>query len=73
MLEALAEYHARGCANFSPPGHKQGKGVDDAVHGVLGAEVFFSDVLATGGLDDRKSSKKVIERAQALTPQRRRQ
>jgi lysine decarboxylase len=33
---------------------------------VLGAEVFRSDVLATGGLDDRRSSKRVLERAQAL-------
>jgi lysine decarboxylase len=66
VLEALAQYHERGYANFSPPGHKQGRGADEAVLRVLGAEVFRSDVLATGGLDDRKSGKKVLERAQEL-------
>ena len=66
VLEALAEYHERGYADFAPPGHKQGLGADDDVLRVLGADVFRADVLATGGLDDRKSSKKVIERAQEL-------
>lgn len=66
VLEALAEYHQRGYADFAPPGHKQGLGADDDVLRVLGADVFRADVLATGGLDDRKSSKKVIERAQEL-------
>jgi arginine/lysine/ornithine decarboxylase len=66
VLAALDEYHKRDYANYSPPGHKQGRGVDDAVRQVLGVEVFRSDVLATGGLDDRKSSGKVLERAQEL-------
>ncbi|TDC30181.1 aminotransferase class I/II-fold pyridoxal phosphate-dependent enzyme [Kribbella albertanoniae] len=66
VLEALAEYHERGYANFAPPGHKQGLGADDAVRRVLGAEVFRSDVLATGALDDRKSGQKVLEQAQEL-------
>ncbi|WP_344238630.1 aminotransferase class I/II-fold pyridoxal phosphate-dependent enzyme [Kribbella hippodromi] len=66
VLDALAEYHDRGYADFAPPGHKQGLGADDAVRRVLGAEVFRSDVLATGGLDDRRSGKRVLERAQEL-------
>jgi lysine decarboxylase len=66
VLDALAEYHRRGYADFAPPGHKQGLGADPAVRRVLGAEVFRSDVLATGGLDDRRSGKRVLERAQEL-------
>ncbi|MEU4393883.1 aminotransferase class I/II-fold pyridoxal phosphate-dependent enzyme [Kribbella sp. NPDC023855] len=66
VLEALEEYHRRAYSNYSPPGHKQGKGVDERVLKVLGADVFRSDVLATGGLDDRKSRGKVLSRAQDL-------
>jgi lysine decarboxylase len=66
VLDALAEYHRRGYTNYCPPGHKQGKGADDAVRRALGADVFRSDLLATGGLDDRRSSGRVLERAQEL-------
>ena len=66
VLDALAEYHDRGYVDFAPPGHKQGLGADDAVRRVLGPEVFHSDVLATGALDDRRSSNRVLERAQEL-------
>src|SRR3954447_14261628 len=66
VLEAMAEYHQRGYANFCPPGHKQGRGADERVIRTLGADVFRSDLLATGGLDDRMSRGKVLERAQEL-------
>ncbi|TWD84565.1 arginine/lysine/ornithine decarboxylase [Kribbella amoyensis] len=66
VLEALAEYHRRGYVNFCPPGHKQGLGVDEEVRRVLGADVFRSDLLATGVLDDRTSGGRVLERAQEL-------
>src|SRR4051795_1821639 len=66
VLEAMAEYHQRGYANFCPPGHKQGRGADERVVRTLGADVFRSDLLATGGLDDRMSRGKVLERAQQL-------
>ena len=59
VLDALEDFQARNYATFSPPGHKQGKGADGPVRRVLGAEVFRADILATGGLDDRKSSGKV--------------
>jgi arginine decarboxylase len=50
VLDALADYKRtqRG-RNFSPPGHKQGAGVDPRVREVLGQEVFSSDVLAMSG------------------------
>jgi arginine decarboxylase len=66
VLEAMAEYHQRGYANYCPPGHKQGRGADERVVRTLGADVFRSDLLATGGLDDRMSRGKVLERAQEL-------
>ncbi|HZX02845.1 hypothetical protein [Kribbella sp.] len=66
VLDALADYHRRDYANFCPPGHKQGRGTDQPVLDVLGADVFRSDLLATGGMDDRLSRGKVLEQAQEL-------
>lgn len=66
VLEALDAYHRRGYMPFTPPGHKQGRGTDPRVLATLGPAVFASDVLAVGGLDDRMSSGRVLERAERL-------
>jgi arginine/lysine/ornithine decarboxylase len=66
VLEALAAYHETGEVPFTPPGHKQGRGVDQRVLDVLGEAVFTNDVLAVAGLDDRVSGGHVLERAQEL-------
>uniref|UniRef100_A0AAU2VEQ8 Ornithine decarboxylase n=1 Tax=Streptomyces sp. NBC_00003 TaxID=2903608 RepID=A0AAU2VEQ8_9ACTN len=66
VLEALQAYHESGQTPFTPPGHKQARGVDPRVRAVLGDAVFLSDVLAISGLDDRRSSKGVLEQAQEL-------
>ncbi|MCU7820275.1 aminotransferase class I/II-fold pyridoxal phosphate-dependent enzyme [Kitasatospora sp. DSM 101779] len=66
VLEALAAYHRDGQLPFTPPGHKQGRGTDPRVLEVLGAAVFASDVLATSGLDDRTSSRGILQEAQEL-------
>ncbi|MFJ6785476.1 aminotransferase class I/II-fold pyridoxal phosphate-dependent enzyme [Streptomyces yangpuensis] len=66
VLDALAAYHREGQTPFTPPGHKQGRGADPRVRAVLGDDVFRSDVLATSGLDDRTSSRGVVEEAEAL-------
>ncbi|MFG3227130.1 aminotransferase class I/II-fold pyridoxal phosphate-dependent enzyme [Kitasatospora sp. NPDC048194] len=66
VLEALAAFHANPMTGFTPPGHRQGRGTDPRVLQALGAEVFRSDVLATGGLDDRTSSRGILEHAQEL-------
>jgi lysine decarboxylase len=66
VLEALADYHRRGRTSFTPPGHKQARGADPAVREVLGDAVFLGDVLATGGLDDRLTRSRVLERAEKL-------
>ncbi|MFF0431709.1 aminotransferase class I/II-fold pyridoxal phosphate-dependent enzyme [Streptomyces sp. NPDC004327] len=66
VLEALAAYHANGHTAFTPPGHKQGRGADERVVRVLGEDVFRADVLATGGLDDRLTSRGILQHAQQL-------
>uniref|UniRef100_UPI003FCF187E aminotransferase class I/II-fold pyridoxal phosphate-dependent enzyme n=1 Tax=Streptomyces sp. 8N616 TaxID=3457414 RepID=UPI003FCF187E len=66
VLDALARYHARGELGFTPPGHKQARGADPLVRKELGDAVFQSDVLAFGGLDDRRATDRVLERAEQL-------
>ncbi|MEU7133710.1 ornithine decarboxylase [Streptomyces sp. NPDC046261] len=66
FLEALGDYHGRGRLGFTPPGHKQARGADPDVRRRLGEAVFLSDVLACGGLDDRRTRGRVQERAEAL-------
>ncbi|MFJ1756965.1 aminotransferase class I/II-fold pyridoxal phosphate-dependent enzyme [Kitasatospora sp. NPDC088134] len=66
VLEALSALHANPLTAFTPPGHKQGRGTDPRVLDVLGERLFASDVLATGGLDDRTDSHGVLDHAQRL-------
>lgn len=66
VLDALARYHAAGHLPFSPPGHKQARGADPRVREVLGDAVFYGDALASGGLDDRRTRGRALERAERL-------
>jgi arginine/lysine/ornithine decarboxylase len=66
LLDALHDYHRRDRYGFSPPGHRQGRGVDPSVLDVLGHDPFRDDVLASGGLDDRSSSNGYLARAEQL-------
>jgi lysine decarboxylase len=66
LLDALVDYHGVNRYGFTPPGHRQGRGVDDRVLEVLGAQPFHDDVLASGGLDDRRMSNNYLKRAEAL-------
>ncbi|MCT4353898.1 aminotransferase class I/II-fold pyridoxal phosphate-dependent enzyme [Streptomyces sp. Je 1-79] len=66
VLEALEGYHRTGELGFTPPGHKQARGADPDVRRVLGDAVFHGDVLASGGLDDRRTRGQVLERAERL-------
>jgi arginine decarboxylase len=66
VLEALVAYRERGDISFTPPGHKQGRGIDDRVAAVLGREVFAADVMTMNGLDDRQQSHGILQRAQRL-------
>src|SRR5579875_2826641 len=65
VLDALADYHRLDRYGFTPPGHRQGRGADPRVLDVLGGALTY-DVLATAGLDDRKSSNGYLETAQEL-------
>ncbi|WP_208613876.1 hypothetical protein [Arthrobacter sedimenti] len=56
VLDALAEHQKLGRYGFTPPAHRQGRGVDPRVLKVLGEQSFRSDVVAASGLDDRKPS-----------------
>ncbi|GAA4160617.1 arginine decarboxylase [Gryllotalpicola daejeonensis] len=66
VLEAIAEHHAKGRYGFTPPGHRQGRGVDPRVVDVLGVDPFRDDLLATAGLDDRASRGGILKTAQEL-------
>src|SRR3954451_783096 len=66
MLEALTEYRNRGDYTFGPPGHRQGRGVDQRVMDIMGEGVFASDILSLNGLDDRRQSNGLLEQAQEL-------
>jgi arginine/lysine/ornithine decarboxylase len=66
ILDALVEYRKANRYGFTPPAHRQGRGVDERVLSVLGREPFRDDLLATGGLDDRLDRGKVLQRAEDL-------
>ncbi|HWE08276.1 MAG TPA: hypothetical protein VG325_02910 [Solirubrobacteraceae bacterium] len=66
LLEALAAYHEADRYGFTPPGHRQGRGVDPRVAEVMGSEPFRDDMLATAGLDDRSSSGGYLKQAEQL-------
>ncbi|MEO3759574.1 ornithine decarboxylase [Mycobacterium sp. B14F4] len=66
LLDALVDYRKRHRYGFTPPGHRQGRGVDDRVLTVLGHQPFADDVLASGGLDDRRTGNNYLKHAEDL-------
>ncbi len=66
FLDAVDRYHRDNRYGFTPPGHRQGRGVDARVTGILGMDPFRCDLLASGGLDDRKSSGHYLAQAEEL-------
>ena len=66
LLDALVDYRTSNRYGFTPPGHRQGRGVDARVVNVLGEQPFLNDVLASGGLDDRRTSNKYLKDAEDL-------
>lgn len=66
LLDALTDYHRRDRYGFTPPGHRQGRGTDERVIDVLGRDPFRADVLASSGLDDRRSQGRYLSRAEEL-------
>ena len=66
VLDALREYHEFDRYGFTPPGHRQGRGIDPRVREIMGLEPFRADLLASSGLDDRLSSGGYLQRAEEL-------
>src|SRR5438270_8852403 len=66
LVEVLARYHEQGRYGFTPPGHRQGRGIDPRVREVMGIEPFRDDLLASAGLDDRSSSNGYLKQAEEL-------
>src|SRR2546429_5898197 len=66
LLDALPDYHSLDGYGFTPPGHRQGRGADPRTRAAIGEAAFRSDLLATAGLDDRKSSGGYLSRAEEL-------
>lgn len=66
LLQALTDYHRAERVPFSPPGHKQARGVDPPVRRQLGDDVFLGDVLASGGLEDRRMRAGALHEAERL-------
>ncbi|MGP4052108.1 aminotransferase class I/II-fold pyridoxal phosphate-dependent enzyme [Streptomyces sp. 2A115] len=66
VLDALRRYHERGELAFTPPGHKQARGADPEARQTLGDAVYHSDLLASGGLDDRRTIGHVLIGAEQL-------
>lgn len=69
VIEAI-DAHRRGAhLSFLPPGHKQGRGVDDRTLAVLGRDAFEADVIMMSGLDDRAMRHEVLAEAEQLMAQ----
>ncbi|MBF6326433.1 ornithine decarboxylase [Nocardia cyriacigeorgica] len=66
LLEALADYRRAGRYGYTPPGHRQGRGIDKRVAETIGLDAFRSDVLAGPGLDDRLMRGGYLADAEAL-------
>ncbi|MGW5386687.1 aminotransferase class I/II-fold pyridoxal phosphate-dependent enzyme [Nocardia sp. NPDC003963] len=66
LIEALRDYRRCVRYGFTPPGHRQGRGVDERVAEVIGADAFRADVLAAPGLDDRLARGGHLARAEEL-------
>ncbi|WP_238420440.1 aminotransferase class I/II-fold pyridoxal phosphate-dependent enzyme [Gordonia sp. 'Campus'] len=69
LLEALDAYRRNNRYGFTPPGHRQGAGVDDRTRRVIGADAFAADLLASGGLDDRRMRGGYLSDAENLMAQ----
>ena len=66
ILEAIDDHRRRRRYGFTPPAHRQGRGADPDALRILGEGVYASDLVATGGLDDRESSNGYLSDAQEL-------
>ncbi|MFD3458146.1 aminotransferase class I/II-fold pyridoxal phosphate-dependent enzyme [Nocardia fluminea] len=66
LVAAVADYRGLARYGFTPPAHRQGRGIDDRVLAALGRDAFSSDILASPGLDDRLARGGLLGEAEAL-------
>jgi lysine decarboxylase len=51
ILDGLVDHQVKDRYGFTPPGHRQGRGVDQQTPDLLGLDPFRNDVLASAGMD----------------------
>lgn len=66
ILEALSALERHPPIGFGAPGHHRGAVLPKGVRGVLGRRVFRADVMTPKGLDDRRESGLVLQRAHEI-------
>lgn len=66
ILEALANFTRQGSVSFGVPGHKSGQGASPDIKRVVGAEAFSADATTQKGIDDRRETKRTIQRTERL-------
>ena len=66
VLQAVEDYRTQDRYGFTPPAHRQGRGLDERVRRIIGEQSFRSDILASGGLDDRLSRHGFLVAAEQL-------
>src|SRR5215213_3101279 len=69
ILGALANYTRQGSVSFGVPGHKSGQGAPPDIKRVVGAAAFAADATTQKGIDDRRETKRTIQRADHLAAQ----
>ncbi len=67
ILDALTQYQT--AVRFHMPGHRGGKGAEDAAKTLLGEKAFLNDVTGVPGLDDLHQPHGCIQEAQNLAAQ----
>lgn len=62
----MEDYRRKDRYGFTPPAHRQSRGVDHRVLGIIGEQSFQADLLISGGLDDRLSRNGYLTTAEQL-------
>jgi arginine decarboxylase len=66
IIDALHGYEKQKSISFGVPGHKGGKGAPSDIVSLLGKYAFRGDATTLKGIDDRRESKRVQQRAEGL-------
>src|SRR5215212_3440833 len=66
ILEGLQKAQKANPTSFGVPGHKSGKGAPSDITWLLGRYTFYGDVTSFKGIDDRRMSKQVRQKAERL-------